>query len=157
MTPAIVLAKKAGVDFTIHDYKHDPAVSSYGEEAASALGLSFHQVFKTLLVSTQPDNSLVVAIIPVDHKLDLKKLAKQLGVKKLTMAKPHEAEKASGYIVGGISPLGQKKRLPCVLDESAFTLETIFVSAGKRGLEIELPPADLIRLCNAKLADIKAK
>ena len=152
MTPAVRAAKKAGIPFNLHEYPHDSQSSSrslgYGEEASALLGLSADQIFKTLLVTTNT-NQFAVAIIPVNHTLVLKSVAKALGVKKVAMANPYEAEKATGYVLGGISPLGQKKRLPFVLDESANNFSTIYVSGGRRGLEIELAPADLARLCQA--------
>ena len=154
MTPATKALQKAGVDFKIHEYQHDANVSSYGEEAATLLNANPDQVFKTLLVANQ-ENKLAVAIVPVSHQLNLKTVAKALKVKKVTMANPQEAEKATGYILGGISPLGQKKRLPFVMDESALEHKTIYVSGGRRGLEIELSPNDLKNLCNANIADIK--
>ena len=152
MTPAVRAAKKAGIVYQLHEYPHDSQTSShamsYGEEASTLLGVSPDQVFKTLLVSTNT-NQLAVAIIPVSHQLNLKSVAKALGAKKVSMADPHEAEKATGYVLGGISPLGQKKRLQFVVDESANNFATIYVSGGRRGLEIELGPDDLIRLCQA--------
>ncbi|GAA0419785.1 Cys-tRNA(Pro) deacylase [Cocleimonas flava] len=156
MTPAVDAAKKAGIRYTLHEYSHDSQASSYGEEAATLLDISPNRVFKTLLIAATDSNQLAVAIVPVSNQLNLKSAAKALGFKKASMADPAEAEKATGYILGGISPLGQKKRLPFVLDESATGFETIYVSAGKRGLEIELAPGDLIKLCNAKTANIKA-
>lgn len=155
MTPAINAAKKAKVKFSVHEYSHDPAAASYGEEAAEALGLEFGRVFKTLLVALNGDNrKLAVAVVPVSGQLDLKAMAGALGAKKVAMANPADAERATGYVVGGISPLGQKKRLPLVLDDSAQGYETIFMSAGRRGLEIELAAADLVKLTGAKLAAI---
>jgi len=154
MTPATRIAKKAGIDFKIHEYSHNPNTSSYGEEAATLLDVDPSRVFKTLLVETN-ENKLAVAIVPVTGQLNLKATAKALGVKKVAMANPAEAEKATGYILGGISPLGQKKRLPFIIDDSLSQYETVFVSGGKRGLEIELKPADLIRLCQARCAQIK--
>ena len=154
MTPAVKAVKKAGIQFKIREYPYDSQASSnslaYGEEASALLGLSPDQVFKTLLVATNT-NQLAVAIIPVSHQLVLKSVAKALGAKKVAMADPHEAEKATGYVLGGISPLGQKKRLPFVIDESVNNFSTIYVSGGRRGLEIELAPADLVRLCQASL------
>jgi Cys-tRNA(Pro)/Cys-tRNA(Cys) deacylase len=155
MTPAVDAAKKAGIQFKIHEYLHDSAASSYGEEAANLLKISPHQAFKTLVIADN-DNKLAVAIVPVSHQLDLKSVAKVLRAKKVTMANPAEAEKATGYILGGISPLGQKKRLPIVIDKSANDFESIYVSAGRRGLEIELAPLDLIKLCSAISADIRS-
>lgn len=155
MTPAINAAKKAKVEHRVHEYRHDPAAESYGEEAALALGLNPAQVFKTLLVACNGDNKqLAVAVVPVIGKLDLKAMAAALKVKKVAMANPQDAERATGYVVGGISPLGQKKRLPLVLDNSATQFSSIYMSAGRRGLEIEMAAADLVRLTTATLADI---
>lgn len=160
MTPAIEALKKANIQFTLHEYSHDPQAASYGEEAANCLDVEAQRVFKTLLVSgNSNDNSkdLAVSIVPVTHQLDLKAVAKAIKVKKTSMADASAAQKATGYILGGISPLGQKKRLPFTVDSSAIDYETIFISGGKRGLEIEIAPEDLIALCNAKISDIKAK
>lgn len=159
MTPAVNALKKAGIAFNLHEYPHDSQASSYGEEAADCLNLPTSQVFKTLIVSTHPsDNSkdLAVAIIPVSHQLNLKAVAKTLGVKKAAMADPHAAQNTTGYLLGGISPFGQKKRLSMCLDDSAEQFEKIYVSGGKRGLEIEINPQDLRKLCNARSADIKS-
>lgn len=154
MTPAVRALKKVGIVFKLHEYSHDSQTSShamsYGEEASTLLGVSPDQVFKTLLVETST-NQLAVAIIPVSHQLNLKSVAKALGAKKVAMADPHEAEKATGYVLGGISPLGQKKRLPFVIDESVNNFATVYVSGGRRGLEIELAPDDLIQLCQATI------
>ena len=155
MTPATRVAKKAGIQFKIHEYQHDANASSYGEEAAALLNVNPSQVFKTLLVSTT-DKQLAVAIVPVNKKLNLKVIAKALGAKKISMADPTEAEKATGYVLGGISPLGQKKRLAFVIDHSINDFDTVFVSGGRRGLEIELNPTDLIKLCNAVVVKISA-
>jgi len=158
MTPAIEALKKAGIQYKLHEYPHDSQASSYGEEASNLLNLPPERVFKTLVISCDAkDNSkqLVVAIVPVSHQLDLKVLAKSLKTKKTSMADATAAQNATGYILGGISPLGQKKRLPFTLDSSAANFSSIFVSGGKRGLEIELAPEDLIKLCNANTADIK--
>ena len=157
MTPAINAAKKAKVGFRLHEYQHDPNSESYGEEAAEALGLDPAQVFKTLLVSlTGHKSPLAVAVIPVSHQLSLKTIAKAVGAKKAEMADPKVAERTTGYIVGGISPIGQKKALPTVIDSSAGNQTTINVSAGKRGLEIELTPQDLAKLTRAQFANIVA-
>lgn len=155
MTPAINAAKKGKVKYEIHEYAHDPAAASYGEEAADALGLDYGQVFKTLLVAINGDQrKLAVGIVPVSGQLDLKAMASALKAKKVTMANPADAERATGYVVGGISPLGQKKRLPTVLDSSAEQYPTICMSAGRRGLEIEMAAADLLKLTGAVLAPI---
>lgn len=155
MTPAINLAKKQKIDYTVHQYDHDPANTNFGLEAAEVLGQDPNQVFKTLLFSLNGDaKNLVVAIVPVAGMLDLKAAAKAAGGKKADMADPKIAEKITGYIVGGISPLGQKKRLPTFLDVSAEQFDTICVSAGRRGLEIELAPQDLLSLTRGSFAPI---
>lgn len=151
-TPAVTVAARAGVDFEIHRYDHDPDEPSYGEEAAEMLGVEPERVYKTLVVLV--DDRLAVAVVPVSGELDLKKLAAALGARKAVMAHPSEAERATGYVVGGISPLGQKRRLPTVLDASAERWPTIFVSGGRRGLELELAPADLARLAGATVAAV---
>ncbi|MBN3928388.1 Cys-tRNA(Pro) deacylase [Streptomyces verrucosisporus] len=151
-TPATVAATKAGVDFTLHSYEHDPAAPSYGEEAAEALGLDPGQVFKTLVADV--DGALTVAVVPVSGSLDLKALAAAAGGKRAAMADPAAAERATGYVRGGISPLGQRKALPTVVDASAGGHATVCVSAGRRGLEIELAPADLVKLTGAVTAPI---
>lgn len=159
MTPAIDALKKAGIQYKLHEYSHDAQAPSYGEEAANCLNVEAERVFKTLVISGDiNDNSkqLAIAIVPVSHQLDLKAVAKSLKTKKTCMAEVTAAQNATGYILGGISPLGQKKRLPFTLDSSAEQYETIFVSGGKRGLEIELDPRDLSKLCSATTADIKA-
>ncbi len=153
MTPAVLAAKKAGIDFNLHEYPHDANASSYGEEAAALLNLNPSQVFKTLLLESN-EKKLAVAILPVDKKLSLKAAARALDVKKTSMANPSDAEKSTGYVLGGISPLGQKKRLPFVIDCSANDFASIYVSAGRRGLEIELSPTDLITLCHARVSRI---
>ena len=151
-TPATVALTTAGVAFTARSYAHDPAAASYGLEAAEALGVEPARVFKTLLVET--DGTLAVGIVPVDRQLDLKALAASLGVKRVQMADPAAAERATGYVVGGISPVGQKRRLATVLDESASAYGTVLVSGGRRGLDIELSPADLLAVTGATLAPI---
>ncbi|MQA83504.1 MAG: Cys-tRNA(Pro) deacylase [Streptosporangiales bacterium] len=151
-TPATVAATRAGIPFTLHPYHHDPGSSSYGEEAAHALGLSPARVFKTLVAEV--DGRLTVAIVPAAASLDLKSLAAAAGGKRASMADPADAERATGYVRGGISPLGQRKRLPTVVDESALGFATVFVSAGRRGLQIELAPAHLVQLADAVTAAI---
>ncbi len=136
MTPAIRKAKQAKVDFCIHEYEHDPASEAYGEEAVMKMGVDADRVFKTLIVS-QDGKDLFVAVLPVSHQLDLKLFAKAIGAKKVVMADRKVVEKTTGYVLGGVSPIGQKKRLKTVIDESATDFETIFVSAGRRGLQIE--------------------
>lgn len=153
MTPAVKELEKAGVAFELASYSHDPAIPAYGEEAARVLGLSPDEVFKTLL-ATLDNGRLVVAIVPVSGQLDLKALARAAKARKASMADSREAERATGYVVGGISPLGQKKRLPTFLDISAEALPAIHISGGRRGLEIRLAPADLIQLTGAQLAPI---
>jgi Cys-tRNA(Pro)/Cys-tRNA(Cys) deacylase len=151
MTPAINLAKKKKIPHTVHQYEHDPNHDSFGLEAAEVLGQDPKKVFKTLLFCLNGEaKSLAVAIIPVDQKLNLKLAAKAAGAKKAEMANPDIAQKTTGYVVGGISPLGQKKALPTFIHQSAQSQETICVSAGKRGLEIELSPQDLASLTRAK-------
>ncbi|MFF7897774.1 Cys-tRNA(Pro) deacylase [Streptomyces sp. NPDC088817] len=151
-TPATVALTAAGVPYTVHSYDHDPSHPSYGEEAAEAMGVSPDRVFKTLVADV--DGALTVAVVPVAGSLDLKALAAAVGGKRAAMADPALAERTTGYVRGGISPLGQRKRLPTVLDDSAPTHATICVSAGRRGLEVELSPVDLAGLTNAVLAPI---
>jgi Cys-tRNA(Pro)/Cys-tRNA(Cys) deacylase len=151
-TPATVELTRAGIPFVVHAYDHDPGARSYGLEAAEELGLDPGRVYKTLFVSA--DGRLVVAVVPVSRQLDLKAAASAVGAKRATMADPADAERASGYVVGGISPVGQKRRHPTVLDESASTYPTIFVSGGRRGLDLELAPADLVRVTGATTAAI---
>jgi len=153
MTPAINAAKKAKIQYSVHEYAHDPTADSYGLEAADKMGVDPTRVFKTLVTSAG-GKDLVVAILPVSHQLDLKLLAKGVGVKKMTMADIKVVERTTGYVVGGVSPLGQKKRLRTVIDTSAREFETMFVSAGRRGLEIELSPDDLASLTKASFASI---
>ncbi|RCU50551.1 Cys-tRNA(Pro) deacylase [Corallincola holothuriorum] len=151
MTPAINLAKQQAIVHWVHQYKHDPATDSYGLEAAEKLDVDAEKVFKTLVVQLET-KELVVAVIPVCHKLSMKSLAKSCNAKKAVMAPQQAVERATGYILGGVSPLGQKKRLRTLIDESANAFNTIYVSAGKRGLEIELAATDLRRLINGKFA-----
>ncbi len=155
MTPAIEAAKRAGIAFQIHEYRHAAGVSAYGEEAAQALGVVADRVFKTLIVALHDDRRpLAVGVVPVTGKLDLKAFAAALQAKKATMADAKDAERATGYVLGGISPLGQRKRLALLLDDSAQGFDTIYVSAGRRGLEIELAPSDLLTLTGGSSADI---
>lgn len=151
-TPATLAAAQAGVEFTTHAYPHDPAVSSYGQEAARAMGVPPEQIFKTLIAEV--DGQLTVAVVPVSAALDLKALAAAVGGKRAAMADPALAERSTGYVRGGISPLGQRKALPTVLDETASGRATVCVSAGRRGLEIELSPDDLAALTGATTAPI---
>lgn len=153
MTPAIELLKKSQVPHEVLSYHHDPKAASYGLEAAEKLGLAPETVFKTLLAASEKQE-LLVAIVPVAGTLDLKALAQAAGVKKLEMAKPDQAQRSTGYLVGGISPLGQKKRLRTFIDDSAAALPSIHVSAGRRGLEVALAPADLARLLDAPFVPI---
>jgi Cys-tRNA(Pro)/Cys-tRNA(Cys) deacylase len=147
-----VVLDREGIAFTRHAYEHDPSASSYGLEAAEVLGLDPASVFKTLLADV--DGRLAVAIVPVTGQLDLKALAAALGGKRAAMADPAAAERTTGYVVGGISPIGQKRRLPTVLDASALELSTIYVSGGKRGLDLGLDPRELVRLLDAQVAPI---
>ena len=151
-TPATVALTKANVPFTAHGYEHDPAAGSFGAEAAELLGVVPERVFKTLLADV--DGKLTVAVVPVSGSLDLKALASAVGGKKAAMAEPAAAERSTGYVLGGISPLGQRKPLRTVVDESALGFETVFCSGGRRGFEIELAPADLVRLTSAVTASI---
>jgi len=155
MTPAVTVAKKAKIAYTLHSYTHDPANTAYGEEASTMLGIAPERVFKTLVVRLD-DKQLVVAVIPVSSMLSMKHLAKAAGGKKADMADGADVERSSGYILGGVSPLGQKKRLRTFIDTSAERYESIFVSAGRRGLEIELAPKDLCRLVNGAFAALSA-
>ena len=149
-TPATAALAAAGVPFVLHPYTHDPSAASYGAEAAEALGIDPSRVFKTLMVEVE--GRLAVGIVPVSGTLDLKAFAIALGAKKAAMADPAAAQRRTGYVLGGISPLGQRLPSPTVLDSSAVGLQTLLVSGGKRGLDIELAPADLIRLTQAVTA-----
>jgi Cys-tRNA(Pro)/Cys-tRNA(Cys) deacylase len=154
-TPALDLLIRSKTVYSVVTYHHDPSVESFGDEAATALGVEPARVFKTLVVRT--DTSLVVGVVPVDKALDMKALAKVLGAKRARMADSVVAARSSGYVLGGISPLGQKHPLATVIDESASSFTTIFVSGGRRGLEIELSPDDLARLTTALFAAIARK
>lgn len=151
-TPATVAAAKAGIDFTLHPYEVEHGTDNYGAAVADALGVPRERLFKTLVAAV--DGELTVGVVPVSGALDLKALAAATGGKRAQLAEPAAAERATGYVVGGISPLGQRRRLPTVVDESASGFDTILVSAGRRGLQIELNPADLVRLTGAVLAPI---
>lgn len=153
MTPALDLLKKVRAEHHIHSYEHDPKAASYGLEAVEKLNLQPAQVFKTLLASTEK-GELLVAVVPVAGSLNLKALAHVAGAKKAEMADPAAAQRATGYLLGGISPLGQKKRLRTFIDESAQSFATIFVSAGRRGLEVELAPAVLAQQTQGAFAQI---
>ncbi len=154
-TPATDALDRAGVAYTTHSYQHDPAAASYGLEAAEQLGVDPSRVFKTLVVNT--GDGLVTAVVPVEIQLDLKALAAACGVKKAAMATSQDAERSTGMVVGGISPVGQRRTLPTVLDDSMCTQPTVFVSGGKRGFDIELGPADLARITAGKIASIGTK
>ena len=144
-TRGIAAAERAGIVHSVHSYEHDPKAESYGLEAAERLGVDPARVLKTLVVDL--DGSLEVAVVPVEAQLDLR----ALGGKRSRMADPRDVERSSGYVLGGVSPLGQRRRLPTTIDESALEHETVFVSAGRRGLELELDPRDLVRLTDAKV------
>jgi Cys-tRNA(Pro)/Cys-tRNA(Cys) deacylase len=151
-TPATALLTKSKIPFTLHPYDHDPRSQAYGEEAAEALGVEPARIFKTLIASVE--GKLACAVVPVAARLDLKALAAALGGKRAELADPSAASRATGYVVGGISPLGQRSRLRVVVDESATGFATMYVSAGKRGLQVELAPADLVKAAGAILAPI---
>jgi Cys-tRNA(Pro)/Cys-tRNA(Cys) deacylase len=151
-TRATELLAKAGIRHAVHRYDHDPRHPSYGLEASDAMGVSPGRVFKTLIADV--DGMLTVAVVPVAGSLDLKALAAAAGGKKAAMAEPAAAERAAGYVTGGISPLGLRRRMPVVIDSSALEHETVFCSGGQRGLEIELAPADLVTAAGAQVAPI---
>jgi len=154
VTPAVNALEAAGIAFTVHEYDHDPASSSFGLEAATALGLDPDRVFKTLLVTA--DGEQAVGIVPVSCSLSLKALGATLGRKRVVMCDPAVAQRVTGYVLGGISPFGQKRSLPTVIDETAELYDTVYVSGGRRGLDLGVAPADLIRLLGALTADIAA-
>lgn len=151
-TPATALLTREKVSHTLHPYDHDPRAEAFGDEAAAALGVAPDRIFKTLIASV--DGTLTCAVVPVATRLDLKALAAVVGGKRGELADPVAAARATGYVLGGISPLGQRSRLPVVIDSSATSFETVFVSAGKRGLQVQLAPADLVRLAAARVAPI---
>lgn len=152
-TPAMKSLREAGVPFAVHEYAHDPDETAFGKEAAAALRLDPDRVFKTLIADV--DGQLVVAVVPVSGQLNLKALAAAVGAKKASMADAARAEKATGYVIGGISPVGQRKALPTVLDASALDHSTIFVSGGRRGIDIEVTPADLVDVTGARTAPLR--
>jgi Cys-tRNA(Pro)/Cys-tRNA(Cys) deacylase len=153
MTPAINVLKKAGVPYKMHEYDHDPSAESYGLEAALKLGVPEERVFKTLVVGLD-GGPLAVGILPVSSKLNMKLFAKAAGAKKAAMASKPDVQRATGYVLGGVSPLGQKRRLRTFIDASAAAHSTIIVSAGRRGLDVELDPQDLKTLTNGTFADL---
>lgn len=153
-TPATAHLTRSKIAFTLHPYAHDPRAGAYGEEAAAALGVDPTRIFKTLIAVV--DAKLACGVVPVASRLDLKALAAAVGGKRGGLADPAVAARATGYVVGGISPIGQKTRLPVVVDASAETFETVLVSAGRRGLQVELSPADLARAASATFAPIAA-
>lgn len=153
MTPAIKLLNKLRIAHIVHTYEHDPNHGAYGMEAAEKLGFNPEKVFKTLIIELD-SNKLACAIIPVAESLNLKSAAKALGAKKASMAKIEDAERSTGYIKGGVSPFAQKKHLPTIIDASAESLERLFVSGGKRGLDIEIAPSEMVRVLKAQLASI---
>lgn len=153
-TPATALLTREGVAFTLHPYQHDPRSQAYGDEAAAALAVDPAQIFKTLIANV--DGALACAVVPVAARLDLKAFAAAVGGKRAELADPAAAARATGYVVGGISPIGQKARLPIVLDETVELFDTVYVSAGKRGLQVELAPAELQRVTQARVAALAA-
>jgi len=154
MTPGILAAKKAGLPFTVHESDHDPSAPSFGMEAAEKLGVPPERVFKTLVVRLD-GREPAVAVVPVNSMLSMKAVAKAAGAKKAEMAPQAVVERSTGYVLGGVSPLGQKKRLRTFIDVSAQGFETIFVSAGKRGLDMEIAPGDLRAVCGATFAPLQ--
>lgn len=152
-TPATTALTRAKIPFTLHPYEHDPRAEAYGDEAAAALGVDPARLFKTLIARVD-GVGLVCAVVPVTGRLDLKALASAMRAKRAVMAEPTDAARSTGYVVGGISPLGQRTRIPVVVDASAAGFETVYVSAGRRGLQVELAPDHLVRASNARLAAI---
>jgi Cys-tRNA(Pro)/Cys-tRNA(Cys) deacylase len=153
MTPAILSARRAGIEVSIHEYVYDSSAPSVGIDAATKLGIQPELVYKTLVVALDRQR-MAVAVLPIERSLDAKAVAELFGAKRAELADPAAAERATGYVIGAISPIGQRKRLPVVLDESAWLCGTIYVSAGRRGLEIGVAPEDLVRLCGARTAQI---
>ena len=154
VTPAVVALDAAGISYTIHEYERGEDLRDFGREAAEQLGLDHDQVFKTLVVVA--DDELVVAVVPVSCQLSMKRVAAAVGAKKAVMCEPARAERSSGYIVGGISPIGQRKPLRTVVDESAELFDVVYVSGGKRGMDIGLAPSDLVAVLGAVVAPITA-
>jgi len=152
MTPAVVALRRAGIEHVLHEYAHDPRSASFGLEAAAALGVDPDRVFKTLLADL--DGQLVVGVVPVTSRLDLKALARALGGSRAAMADVALAERATGYVAGGISPFGQKRAHRTAVDETAELWETVYVSGGRRGLDVEVAPADLLEVTGATVADL---
>ena len=153
MTPGINVAKKNKISHRVHEYPHDESSESYGLEAAEKMGVPVEKVFKTLVVSLD-NGELVVGVIPVSSMLSMKLIAKAAGAKKAVMAEKSDVERSTGYVLGGVSPLGQKKRLKTIIDSSARNYATVYVSAGRRGLEIELSPDDLAKITSGEIAEI---
>ena len=153
MTPAIDLCRERGVDIVVHEFDHDPSNTNYGQEAAQALGIEADRIFKTLMVAADA-RTFALGIVPVSGLLDLKHMAAAMGVKKVAMADGKVVQSRSGYLLGGVSPLAHKRPSPLFLDESAQLYDTIFVSGGKRGLDIEIAPEDLLSLGDGSFADI---
>jgi Cys-tRNA(Pro)/Cys-tRNA(Cys) deacylase len=151
-TPATALLRRSRIPFTLHEYDHDPHADAFGDEAATALRVDPRRILKTLIAAV--DGRLICAVVPVAGRLDLKKLANAVGGKRAAMAEPAAAARVTGYVVGGIAPLAHRNRLPVVVDESVTAFDTVLVSAGRRGLQVELSPPDLVRAAAAKLAPI---
>jgi len=155
MTPAINTATASGINFKVHSYTHNTSNTAYGDEASRKLGINAEQIFKTLVCETQ-DSELVVGIISVSAQLNLKAMASSVNAKKVALADKDKVERITGYVIGGISPLGQKKALRTIIDTPAQQYPTIYISGGRRGLEIELNPCDLVKLANAQFSAISA-
>ena len=155
MTPAINTATASGINFKVHSYTHNTSNTAYGDEASRKLGINAEQIFKTLVCETQ-DSELVVGIISVSAQLNLKAMASSVNAKKVALADKDKVERITGYVIGGISPLGQKRALRTIIDTPAQQYPTIYISAGRRGLEIELNPCDLVKLANAQFSAISA-